>query len=88
MARIELDAGKVKAQLSLEIATKVSELRALVSRTKEIYDRTRLGPNFAPLGTDLGVSEAQAEDMYGRLVTMQTDLTSGNFANVADFDQG
>lgn len=88
MARIEVDPEKVLSQLLLEVTSDLQNLKAKNSRLCNIMDYTRLGPNFAPLGAALGVTEGEADTLYGRHRAIEEQLDSVLFKSVYESDQG
>lgn len=88
MARINVNSALVQSKLLLGVVDRTQRLRAEVTRVKNIEDRTRSGADFSALGTALGVTAAEAEDIYSRLVAIETALNALLFQNLADVDQG
>lgn len=88
MARINVNATLVQSKLLLGVVDRTQRLRAEVTRVKNIEDRTRSGADFSALATALGVSAAEAEDIYSRLTALETTLNTILFQNLADIDQG
>lgn len=88
MARINIDPSKVQGKLLLDLTSQIQKTRATIARVCNIMDFTRSGTDFAPLGTALGCSAADAEVLYSRYRAIETTMNGTNFTNLSDVDQG
>lgn len=88
MARKNIDSTKVQGKLLLDVTSQIQRVRANLARLCNIMDFTRAGPDFSALGTALGVSANEAEELYSRYRAIETTMNGTNFTNLSDVDQG
>lgn len=88
MARKNIDSTLPEGKLLLDTVSLIQQCRAALKRNNDIFDFTRLGANFAPLGTALGVTEGEAAELYGRLRAIEATMNGVDFVNLSDVDQG
>ena len=88
MARIAIDPNLPQGKLLLEVVDAIQKVRALNARACDIFDFTRAGADFAPLGAALGCTGAQASTLYSRFRAIETTMNGNDFESLADVDQG
>lgn len=88
MARMVVTPTLVQGKLTLSFVDHAQRLREEATRLKNIMDRTRVGSDFAPLGLAVGITTAEAADLYSRMVAFEEALNTTLFQNLADIDQG
>lgn len=88
MSRIAVVPTLIESALLLELVGDIQRVRAKLKRYNDIFDFTRAGADFQPLGTAWGISAADAATLYSRLKSIQQSMDSVDFINLSDVDQG
>lgn len=88
MARINVNSNLSEGKLLLETIDSIQKCRAMLARNNNIFDYTRAGADFAPLGTALGCSAAEAATLYSRMRSIESTMNGVDFVNLSDVDQG
>lgn len=88
MARINVNPNLPEGALLLGVVNLLQQCRAALARNNNIFDFTRSGADFSPLGVALGISAADAATLYSRLRAIETTMNGVDFVNLSDVDQG
>lgn len=88
MARKNINPNLPEGKLLLDTVSLIQQCRAALARNNAIFDFTRAGADFTPLGAALGVTAAEAAELYSRLRAIETTMNGVDFINLSDVDQG